>query len=189
MKITRRQLERIILKEFKNLPGNFSDLDLTSGPPDLPPIDDNDEGGPPKDWPMEVIARLKKVGYKVFVRSDGVVPFKRQVYKNMPALNVNITVDALQEGVVVSIGYERDKYTPNGIASTKFIKCFNAVETNNAMRIIISTAKTLQRKDSLSIHEDIRKLESSGAKDPVGFTMEEMLNEKSFLIDYYVRQR
>jgi len=188
MKITRRQLIKLI-REFRDLGDDFSDLDLTSGPPSLPPIDDDDEGGPPKDWPLEVITRLKKIGYKVFVRGDGIIPFKRQVYKNMPAPNVNITIDALDDGVTIAIGFARNQHVTNAFAANMFVRCYDAMETNNAMRLITTVAKTLENKNSLDIHEDLRQLESKGASDPEPTSMEDFLNSNAFLIKYYSQHK
>lgn len=191
MKLTRRQLRKLILKEFKNISGdfgNFDDLDLTGGPPDLPPIGDDDGGGGPKDWPLEVIERLKRMGYEHFVRSDGIIPFDRQVMKVMIDPGVNLTIDAHQEGVTIAIGYERGPHRIEHYAGQKFVQVFNGMDANKAISIIVAAAKALKNKSSLDIQNDLDYLISSGASDPDPFTMEDFLNNNSFLVDYYAQQ-
>ena len=187
----RRLIRKLILKEFKNSSdefGNFDDLDLTGGPPDLPPIDDDDEGGGPKDWPMEVIKRLKRVGYYHFVRSDGIVPFDRQVVKSMNSPGVGLSIDAQQEGVVIAINYEKGPHRIAHIAGQKFVQVFNGMDTNKAVSIVVATAKGLKHKSSEEIQSDLDRLEASGASDPEPFTMEDFLNSNAFLVDYYLQQ-
>ena len=191
MKITKNQLKKILIKEFKNISGdfgNFDDLDLTSGPPDLPPIDDDDEGGGPKDWPMEVIERLKRVGYHHFVRKDGIIPFDRQVVKNMSSPGVGLSIDALQEGVSIAIDYERGPHRIEHIAGQKFVQVFNGMDANKAVSIVVAVAKSLKHKSSEEIQSDLDRLKSGGAADPEPFTMEDFLNNNAFLIDYYSQQ-
>lgn len=191
MKITKRQLKKLLLKEFKNISGdfgNFDDLDLTGGPPDLPPINDDDEGGGPKDWPMEVIQRLKRVGYHHFVRPDGIIPFDRQVVKNMSSPGVGISIDAHQEGVTIAIDYERGPHRIEHIAGQKFVQVFNGMDANKAVSIVVAVAKALKQKSSEEIQSDLDMLEASGASDPEPFTMEDFLNSNAFLVDYYSQQ-
>jgi len=188
VKITRRQLKKLILKEFRDITGDFGDLDLTSGgPPDLPPLDDDDEGGGPKDWPMEVISRLKRIGYHHFVRSDGIVPFKRQVVKNMIDPDVSLTIDALQEGVAIAVNYGKGEHKIIHIAGQKFVSVLNGMDVNKAMSIIVAIAKAVKNKSSEDIQDDLDNLEASGASDPDPFTMEDFLNSRAFLIDYYTK--
>lgn len=182
----RKLIRKLLLREFRKLGGEYFDISGDSGNGDGAGEDEG-EGGPPKDWPMEVINRLKKKGYEVFVRSDGIVPFKRQVYRDMPAPNVNMTIDALQNGITIAIGFARNENLTKAFAGNKFLKCDNAMETNNAMRVILKVAKTLQRKDSQDIHKDLDRLEATGAKDPEPLTQEDFLNSNSYLIDYYAR--
>ena len=153
MKITRRQLRKLILKEFKNLSGNFDDLDLTSGPPDLPPIDDDDEGGGPKDWPMEVIKRLIRTGYHHFVRPDGIIPFDRQVIKIMDNSDVNLIIDAHQEGVTIAISYEKEPHKIQQIAGQKFVQVFNGMDVNKAINIVVLVARALKNKNIQNIQK------------------------------------
>lgn len=191
MKITKNQLKKILIKEFKNISGdfgNFDDLDLTGGPPDLPPIDDDDEGGGPKDWPMEVIERLKRVGYHHFVRRDGIVPFDRQVVKSMASSGVGLSIDALQEGVSIAIDYERGPHRIEHIAGQKFVQVFNGMDANKAVSIVVAVARALKNKSSEEIQADLDQLISSGFSDPEPFTMEDFLNNNAFLIDYYSQQ-
>lgn len=187
MKLTKKQLIKLI-KEFKDAGIDFIDLDLTSGPPDLPPIDDDDEGGGPKDWPMEVIERLKRVGYHHFVRKDGIIPFDRQVIKNMNSPGVGLSIDALQEGVVIAIDYEKGPHRIEHIAGQKFVQVFNGMDANKAVSIVVATAKGLKHKSSEEIQVDLDRLEASGISDPEPFTMEDFLNNNAFLIDYYSLQ-
>jgi len=191
MKITRKQLKKIILKEFKNISGdfgNFNDLDLTSGPPDLPPIGDDGGGGGPKDWPLEVLERLKRVGYRHFVRPDGIIPFDRQVIKNMPSPGVGLTIDAHQEGVTIAVEYEKGPHRIPHYAGQKFVQVFNGMDANKAVSIVVSTAKGLKHKSSEDIQRDLDQLKDSGVSDPEPFTMEDFLNSNAFLVDYYSQQ-
>jgi len=182
----RKLIRKLLLREFRKIDGEYFNISGDSGNGGGAGEDDQ-EGGPPKDWPMEVINRLKKKGYNVFVRSDGIVPFKRQVYKDMPAPNVNINIDALQNGVTIAIGFARNENLTEAFAGNKFLKCDNAMEANNAMRVILKVAKTLQRKNSQDIHKDLDRLEAAGAKDPEPLTQEDFFNSNSYLIDYYER--
>lgn len=185
MKITRKQLKKILVREFRDNSGNFGDFDTGNNVPPLPPVDEEGDGGPHKDWPLEAIERLKKRGYQVFVRDDGIIPFARQVYKDMSHPHVNITVDALDDGIVLSIGYARNEYVTAAYAGIKYIKCHNAMDVNSIMRTILTINKSLQRKSSKDIQADLNRLINSGAKDPEPFEQEDFLNSRSFLIDYY----
>jgi hypothetical protein len=191
MKITKRQLTKILIKEFKNISGdfgNFDDLDLTGGPPDLPPVEGGDEGGPSKNWPVEVINRLKRIGYYHFVRRDGQIPFKNQVVKKMIDPDVSLTIDALQEGVVIAVNYGKGEHKMIHIAGQKFVQVHNGMDTNKAIGIVVAVAKAIKNRRSEDIQNDLNRLTDSGLQDQEQFTMEDFLNNNAFLIDYYSQQ-
>ena len=190
MKLSKKQLIKLI-KEFKDLGGdsNFNDLDLTSGaPPNLPPVEGDDEGGPSKNWPMEVINRLKRIGYHHFVRRDGKIPFKNQVVKKMIDPDVSLTIDALQEGVVIAVNYGKGEHKVIHTAGQKFVQVHNGMDTNKATGIVVAVAKAIKNRRSEDIQNDLNRLKASGIQDQEQFTMEDFLNSRAFLIDYYSQQ-
>jgi hypothetical protein len=106
----------------------------------------------------------------------------------MPHPYVNITVDALDDGIVLAIGYARNEHVTAAYAGAKYIQCRNAMDVNSIMRTIMIVNKSLQRKSSEDIRADLDYLINAGAKDPEPFKEEDFFNSESFLIDYYARE-
>ena len=202
MKITRRQLRKIILKEFRKLDiidngskkfdirKNFNDDN--DGPRD--PSDD-EGGGPGKDWAAELIKRLQnKKGYTPMGGNSTAVKVLNMGESMIYAEYVS------SAGVVIHLHAKNDHYDwhrtdeelaqrgPKMIASTKFEKCDNGTDVNKVMyKVSILTSK-IKDMTGAKICSDLEKLRPRVSNDKNDeFDLNAILNNDEYLIDYYAR--
>mgnify|MGYP003677987297 FL=1 len=202
MKITRRQLRKIILKEFRKLDiidngskkfdirKNFNDDN--DGPRD--PSDD-EGGGPGKDWAAELIKRLQnKKGYTPMGGNSTAVKVLNMGESMIYAQYVS------SAGVVIHLHARNDHYDrhrtdeelaqrgPMMIASTKFESCDNGMDVNKVMDKISRLKEKIISMKGAMIYSDLEKLRPRVSNDKNDeFDPNAILNNDEYLIDYYAR--
>ena len=193
MKITRRQLKRLILKEFRDLGTNdFENININVPP--MPPADD-EGGGPGKDWSAELIKRLHKKGYMPMGRSSVAA-------KVSGAGESMIYVEDIKQnsGVIIHLhardyrsdanqtDEERMLKGPMMIASTKFEACDNGMDVNKIIRKILRLTGKTKNMTGNMIYADLEKLRPAVSNDEnEEFDFHAILNDDEYLIDYYAR--
>ena len=193
MKITRKQLRKIILKEFRDIGNNdFENIDINVPP--MPPTDD-EGGGPGKDWSADLIKRLHKKGYTPMGRSSVAA-------KVLGAGESMVYVEDVKQnsGVVIHLhardyrsdanqtDEERAQYGPMMIASTKFERCDNGMDVNKIIRKVLKITRKISGMTGAMIYDDLEKLRSRSPNDEnEEFDFNTILNNDEYLIDYYAR--
>lgn len=149
MKITKRQLRKLILKEFRDLGKNFND-NTTSGMPPLPPVNDEEGGGEGKDWSAELIKRLHKIGYRTMGRSSTAAKVlnggESMLYIEDVMQNSGVVMHLHARNHVSNANQtdeERVQRGPTMIASTKFETCDNGMDVNKIIRKVLILTKKL----------------------------------------------
>jgi hypothetical protein len=193
MKITRRQLRRLILKEFRDLGTNdFENININVPP--IPPTDD-EGGGPGKDWSAELIKRLHKQGYIPMGRNSVAAKVLNS------GENMIYVEDIMQNsGLVIHLhardyrsdanqtDEERAQYGPMMIASTKFEKCDNGMDVNKIIRKVLKITRKISGMTGAMIYDDLEKLSPRSSNDEnEEFDFNTIMNSDEYLIDYYAR--
>jgi len=197
MKITRRQLRKLILKEFREL-GNDDYENININVPPIPPADDEGGGGG-KDWPAELIKRLHKKGYNPPVNSRGkALDKKAQKVLNSGESMISVEDLAQNSGLVIQLhareyrsnanqtDADRMRFGPMMIAASKFESCDNGMDVNNILRKIMRITRRIEGISGESIYLDLERLNLKSKpviKDEFDFNT--ILNNDDFLIDYY----
>ena len=193
MKITRRQLRKLILKEFREL-GNDDYENININVPA-----DDEGGGGGKDWPAELIKRLHKKGYNPPVNSRGkALDKKAQKVLNSGESMISVEDLAQNSGLVIQLhareyrsnanqtDADRMRFGPMMIAASKFESCDNGMDVNNILRKIMRITRRIEGISGESIYLDLERLNLKSKpviKDEFDFNT--ILNNDDFLIDYY----
>lgn len=194
MKITKRQLRKLILKEFRDLGKNFND-NTTSGMPPLPPVNDEEGGGEGKDWSAELIKRLHKIGYRTMGRSSTAAKVlnggESMLYIEDVMQNSGVVMHLHARNHVSNANQtdeERVQRGPTMIASTKFETCDNGMDVNKIIRKVLILTKKISKMTGDMIYSDLEKLRPhADNKENEEFDFFTILNNNEFLIDYYAR--
>lgn len=191
--LTRNQLKRLILKEFRDLGTNdFENININVPP--VPPADD-EGGGPGKDWSAELIKRLHKKGYIPMGRSSAAAKVsgdgESMVYVEDIKQNSGVIIhlhardyrsDANQTDE------ERMLKGPMMIASTKFEVCDNGMDVNKIIRKLLRLTDKTKNMTGDMIYADLEKLRPEVPNDEnEEFDFHSILNDDEYLIDYYMR--
>ena len=192
MKITRKQLRKIMLKELRMTGNNdFKNIDI-KGP--RGPSDD-EGGGPGKDWSAELIKRLQnKKGYTPMGGNSTAVKVLNMGESMIYAQYVS------SAGVVIHLHARNDHYDrhrtdeelaqrgPMMIASTKFESCDNGMDVNKIIRKVLKITRKISGMTGSMIYSDLEKLRPRVSNDKNDeFDPNAILNNDEYLIDYYAR--
>ena len=211
MKITRKQLRKIILKELRMTGNNdFKNIDI-KGP--RGPSDD-EGGGPGKDWSADLIKRLHKKGYAPMGGNstaakvsgaffiDVVDENEKTTRRQFKAGESMVYVEDIlnNSGVVIHLharnnhydqhrtDEERAQYGPMMIASTKFERCDNGMDVNKIIRKVLKITRKISGMTGAMIYDDLEKLRPRSPNDEnEEFDFNTILNNDEYLIDYYAR--
>ena len=157
MKITRKQLRKIILKEFRDIGNNdFENIDINVPP--MPPTDD-EGGGPGKDWSADLIKRLHKKGYTPMGRSSVAA-------KVLGAGESMVYVEDVKQNSGVVIHLHARDYRSDVLKITRKI-------SGMAGAMIYDDLEKLRSRSPNDENEE--------------FDFNTILNNDEYLIDYYAR--